>query len=151
MNKSKLSIVLFSIAMLFTISMISTSCEQKEAIIDQLEEQVDNPIAEEELAHLVPTEREENYERIPECWCKYRSASRRTSSSSYVYCYGYTGIDKTYYLEDMYGNSKGSKFSPFYNVYFTGLNAGQKYRYRTLTNCPKKPVFSPWTTFTQAH
>lgn len=131
-------------AIVFAFTLCLFSCEHQEILPDE----VAPPLTEDIL--MQSTENDIDERSIPDCWCKYRSASRRTSSSSYVYCYGYNGISKEYTLADMQGKVLQTKYSSNYFVYFSGLQSGKKYKYRTYTHC-NRPRYSPWTTFTQKY
>ncbi len=141
-NFQKTSLLTF--AMLLVMSLFIFSCEPSEAI----DEEVTPALTEEVL--LMSVKEVDSQNRIPDCWCKYRHASRRTSTSSYVYCYGYNGIAKNYILADTQGNVLQTKSTSNYFTYFSGLQSGKTYKYRTYTSC-NRPRYSPWTTFTQSY
>lgn len=133
--------IILSPIILLIISIILISCEQQEALPHDIAPT---------NTQLVSENIDMDERSVPSCWCQHRGASRRSSSSSYVYCYGYQGLNKTYILTDEQGNNMRTKHSTNYFVYFSGLQSGKKYKYRTYTQCDR-PRYSPWTTFTQAH
>lgn len=140
--------ILVGLITILSISVAMISCEQQEVISSDIEQ----PLAYQDYntSENQTIENGNIESRIPSCWCKHRGASRKSSSSSYVYCYGYDGINKTYILTDEQGNNIQTKHSTNYFVSFSGLQSGKKYKYRTYTYC-NRPRYSPWTTFTQAH
>ncbi len=141
---------LLQFAIIFTASLLLTSCGQQEVPTEVADEPLGLEIGFEPEVLTEERDAAEDFERIPSCWCRHRGVSRRTSTSSYVYCYGYTGIPKTYYLANSSGTVLQQKSTSHYNVQFSGLQTGTTYKYRTLTYCnPSKPTYSPWTTFKQ--
>jgi len=140
MKNTSMKNTLLIAVILLIISMVLVSCEQQDMLNNSAETPLDIELVSENI--------DMDERSVPSCWCQHRGASRRSSSSSYVYCYGYDGLDKTYILADEQGNVLQTKYSQIYFVYFTGLQSGKKYRYRTYTSC-NRPRYSPWTYFTQ--
>jgi len=148
MKTTQIKGILVCFMAILSISIAMISCQQQEVISSDVEQPL--TYGDYDTSESQTIENGDIESRIPDCWCQHRGASRRSSSSSYVYCYGYDGLNKTYILTDEHGNNERTEYSTNYFVSFSGLQSGKKYKYRTYTAC-ERPRYSPWTTFTQAY
>lgn len=85
-------------------------------------------------------------------FCSNMGASGRTSTSSYVYCYGNSGYKKTYRLGEEIGNrivEIDRKTTYGYYTWFGNLTPGNKYLYNVIIYCPTHTISNrKWRSFT---
>jgi len=150
MKALKVKSVLFSLLTMLVVVVFMTSCEQ-ELIVEEkieglnqseLEEVISPPLTPEEL-NAVWSELEQDEENIVErnsnCACKRVYATRRSSTSSYVYCQRWQD-SSSMAVEYKVGSS--TKYRKRYYETFTGLTPGQNYNYRARLWCNNGQEFT---------
>jgi len=143
---------LFSILGLMTILLIFTSCQKEDNVILDTEsvsdELITPPLTPEEL-DIVWEDMESNENNVIEsrtnCGCKRFHASRRTNTSSYIYCQRYQDNNSDgnviYFLAENDGpNNHAIRESNYYTIFY-GLTSGSEYKAKAIINCTDGDTF----------
>jgi len=152
MKNLKVKTVLFSLLAMTAVAIFLTSCEQEEVLSTDLHE-VSNNLIDLPLDGIETQIIEDTnlIEDRASCNCSRIHTSRRTSSSSYLYCHNGAPV-KEFILQTSNGQPVDSKESSTYYTYFSGLQSGHCYRFQVRMTCPDGSYYcSSWKYFVQPY